>query len=74
MLLSHPRTINFQGKPATLRVLRNNGFCWGRLSLEDGTVHDVESDEDWYDDEDEDALDAFESVLREAEDAQTEPV
>jgi len=67
-IISQPRSIRFQGAPATLRVLRNNGRCWGRLTTRDGRRFDVETaDEDLYDLDDELALDNLEAFAMEEE-------
>ena len=59
MLISGGRKIRFRGKRAVLIVLRNNGYCWGRVECPDGRRFDIDADEDHYDDEDDDAIDAF---------------
>lgn len=62
MLISHSRDITFRGKPARLYVLRNNGYCWGRVVDDRGNEWDISTQADHYDDTDEDALDAFQSA------------
>lgn len=67
-IISQPRSIRFQGAPATLRVLRNNGHCWGRLTTRDGRRFNVETaDEDLYDLDDELALNNLEAFATEEE-------
>jgi hypothetical protein len=63
MLISHPRPIIFRGAPAELRVVRNNGSCWGTLNAA-GQRFDVVTpdDDDLYDESDEDALDVLEAL------------
>lgn len=33
MQLSEPITIQFRGQAALLRLLRSDGFCWGRIRV-----------------------------------------
>lgn len=58
MLISESRAITFRGKRATLCVLRNNGYCWGRITC-GREQYDVETEDDQYDEDDLDALHAF---------------
>lgn len=65
MLISHARLIDYIGQPpksAQLYVMRNDGFCWGRIVLADGTNLDVDSVADYYWSADEHALDMFEEL------------
>lgn len=65
MLISHVRLIDYVGQPpksAQLMVLRNDGFCWGRIVLADGTNLDVDSASDYYEYDDEYVLDRFEDL------------
>lgn len=63
MIESDERPIKFRGQPATLTVMRNNGVCWGRVRV--GTKQfDVVTRADHYDDDNADALDAFERASR----------
>ncbi len=48
MLESNEVDIDFNGKPAKLAVMRNNGYCWGRIR-QDGQQFDVMTETDWYD-------------------------
>ena len=64
MLISEPRTITFRRRPARLYVLRNNGYCWGCIVDADGHEWDVFTRTDWYDQDDEEALDAFERAAK----------
>lgn len=63
MIQSNARQITFQGKPATLYVIRNNGECWGRL-VAGGEQFDVSANQDLYDEDDEWALDLFEEAAK----------
>lgn len=63
MLISHARRITFRGKSADLRVLRNDGYCWGLL-VDGVNAFDVSTRRDHYGRIDEDALDAFERAAR----------
>lgn len=64
MIGSHSRLVTFRRAPAVLSVIRNNGSCWGRLITAQGVELDVVTRRDWYDQGDEDALDAFERASR----------
>lgn len=64
MLISDPRDITFRRRPARLFALRNNGYCWGRVIDADGAQWDVDTAHDWYDYDDDDALDAFERAAK----------
>lgn len=67
-LYSQARRVTFQGRPADLRVVRNNGHCWGRIQTADGRRFDVETqDEDIYDLDDELALDNLEAFATDEE-------
>lgn len=63
MLISHARRIQWRGKPADLRVVRNDGYCWGLL-VDGEAAWDVSTRRDLYDYCDTDALDAFERASR----------
>jgi hypothetical protein len=62
MIQSAGRKIQYQGGEAYLFVQRNNGYCWGRIVLPDDTNLDVDGSEDYYDCDDEGALNAFEGA------------
>lgn len=64
MISSDARPITYRGKPALLYVIRNDGFCWGRVVLPDGTNLDVNTAADHYHRDDESALDAFERATK----------
>lgn len=67
-IISQPRRITFRGGPATLAVLRNNGFAWGRIETQDGRRFDVGTgDEDLYELDDETALDNLEAFALDVE-------
>lgn len=59
MFYSESREFKFKGKPATMTVMRNNGHCWGRIVTQDGAEFDVTTRKDWYEECDDDALEAF---------------
>lgn len=40
MISSLPYAITHQGRPAVLSICRNDGYCWGRVSL-NGAEFDV---------------------------------
>jgi hypothetical protein len=65
MIQSAGRKIQYQGGEAYLFVQRNNGYCWGRIVLPDDTNLDVDGSEDYYDCDDEGALNAFEAEAQE---------
>lgn len=52
--LSAPFPIVFRGQAADLRVVRNNGFCWGEVRTPAGDTITVDCDtpEDLYDEDD----------------------
>lgn len=58
MTLSDPFPFTYQGRPAEMRVCRNNGYCWGQISC-GGTVFEIETRVDHYERTDEDAAQAF---------------
>ena len=63
MIASTPRPITYRRQPATLTVMRNDGFVWGRLRQ--GALQlDVTTRKDRYWEHDEDILDAFERASR----------
>lgn len=64
MLISHPRHLVLKRRAARLYVLRNNGYCWGRLIFDGGEEHDIVTRADLYDRQDEEALDALERKAR----------
>ena len=45
-------------------MLRNDGFCWGRVVFKGGRECDVTTAADYYDQEDEVAAEAFERSAR----------
>lgn len=59
MVISDAAPFKHEGKPFELRVLRNDGYAWGRVIAPDGRQFDVSIEKDVYDDEDEDAAEAF---------------
>lgn len=59
MMISHAVPFTYKGQDAQMRVLRNNGYCWGRMVLADGTEVDVSTNTDHYDDTDTEAAEAF---------------
>lgn len=66
-MLSAPRAVTYEGQPAELRVLRNNGYCWGVVYAPgtwDQLCH-VDLEQDMYEDQDDEALDAMEGALAE---------
>ncbi|MBT2325506.1 hypothetical protein J7E62_24540 [Variovorax paradoxus] len=65
MIMSDAVAVTFRGEPATLRVMRNDGYCWGRIVAYDKQQFDVSvpDDEDVYDDCDEHALERFEECM-----------
>lgn len=48
----------YKGKPAKMSVMRNDGYCWGRIRQGDVQL-DVETDDDLYDETDAGALDVL---------------
>lgn len=56
MIISHAYEFTWQGHPARLYVLRNNGDAWGRIVDVLGANWDVNPDGDVYDMPDTDAL------------------
>lgn len=60
---SHRIEVTYQGNPATLAVMRNDGHCWGRLRQGEAQW-DVTPKGDLYDYPDGDALDLLVRALR----------
>lgn len=59
MIISDPVSFEFEGLPAVMRVLRNDGHCWGRIVTATGEQLDVSSRKDFYDWFDGDAAQQF---------------
>lgn len=69
MLISYTNPIEFQGQQAEIRVLRNDGFCWGHITAAGGRQFDVNprengEDLDLYDEADADALETLERLAQ----------
>lgn len=58
MIESAAVDFKFKGEPAKMAVMRNNGYCWGRIYQGDDR-YDVTTRKDWYEYPDEDAIPAF---------------
>lgn len=58
MIESTAVDFEYKGEPAKMAVLRNNGYCWGRI-YQGKECLDVTIRKDWYDYSDEDAAQAF---------------
>jgi hypothetical protein len=56
--------VTYRGNPAQIRVLRRDGYCWGRLIFDDGLEYDIDTEEDLYDWDDGDAADQLEHEAR----------
>jgi hypothetical protein len=54
----------YKRQPAQIYVIRNDGFCWGRLVLKDGTNFDISTSRDYYEHDDVSAAEAFERAMR----------
>lgn len=55
----------YKREPCTITVTRNNGYCWGEVTvLRTDRVFTVHTKRDWYDYPDDDAQDAFIRALR----------
>jgi hypothetical protein len=63
MLLSEKFTITFRGKPAQLRVVRNNAHCWAEVS-QGAENFAISTSTDHYERTDEDAAAAFERAAK----------
>lgn len=63
MIFSDAFPITFNGKPAQIRVIRNDGFCWGRL-ITKRSERDVYTKRDYYEQEDLVAAQAFERAAK----------
>jgi hypothetical protein len=64
MIFSPPYPFEFRKQPAQMYVVRNDGFCWGRIVLKDGTNYDVATQRDHYERIDEEAAEAFMNKAR----------
>jgi hypothetical protein len=64
MISVGPFPARIKGEEAQIHVLRNNGFCWGRVVFKDGREFDVGTNRDYYDQEDEVAAEHFERLAR----------
>ena len=63
MILSDPFPFALKGKPALLRVVRNNGACWGEIRCGAQRFR-VETRRDLYERTDEDAANALINVAK----------
>lgn len=72
MLLSHAREITYQGKRASLRAVRNNGCCYGELTVGRETF-DVWLRADLYDHDDGYVLDRLARVVATGKGGEIEP-
>jgi hypothetical protein len=59
MNISEPFPFTLAQKPARLYVLRNDGYCWGRVIDHAGLEWDVSTHHDYYGEPDEIAAEAF---------------
>lgn len=58
--ISSGSSFNLKGVAAHMFAMRSDGFCWGRIVLDDGSEEfDVLSNRDYYDWNDTDAEDVF---------------
>jgi hypothetical protein len=64
MLMTDAFNITYKGEPAKLYVMRNDGYCWGRVVTKDGEELDAITRKDYYDQEDEVAAVAFERAAK----------
>lgn len=58
MHISEVFPATFKGEPAQVRVVRSDGYCWGRLVTKTEEF-DISTSRDYYDAPDEDAAEAF---------------
>lgn len=67
-LISAPESFTFRKRPARMYVVRNDGFCYGRLCVTQpsGVIHehDVATKRDYYERDDADAAQAFINAAR----------
>jgi hypothetical protein len=56
--------ITFDGEPATLRILRSDGCCWGRIITAAGEELDVQPDRDVYEYADDQAAEFLKRYLK----------
>ena len=68
MILSDPFPFALKGKPAQLRVIRNNGACWGEIRCGKERYR-VDSRRDLYEQADEDAAQALIAIAKRRPDA-----
>lgn len=69
MIFSEAFPFTYKGRPAQLRVIRNNGFCWGRIVCKRGGELDVWTRSDQYERTDEAAA----AFIRAAKRGSVEP-
>ena len=58
--------VQFRGKPAELVIMRNDGFCWGRIDSPMGQF-DVIPQNDLYDETDDTALECMARIVSTSE-------
>lgn len=71
-LISAPYPFTYKRQPAEMHVIKNDGFCWGIFVLKDGTNLEVSTARDYYDSDEERAVDAFINAAKRGK--ATEPV
>lgn len=65
MIASDPVAFTFQGFDAYIYVIRNDGYCWGRIVRVDGAKFDVmHIRKDMYDEEDEYIIEKYIALAR----------
>jgi hypothetical protein len=60
VIASDPIPVTIKGRAAQMRVIRNSGFCWGRIIYPDNMEADVHPQRDFYNWTDEEAVRAME--------------
>lgn len=63
MIESKAVATTFNGKPAMISVMRNDGHCWGRIRQGEEQF-DVTTRKDWYDFNDAEALAGFQRAAQ----------
>jgi len=65
--LTHPQTFLLRGKPASIVIHRNDGYCWGVVTRGDGSTFEVMSEDEDIDLYDLPDVDCQEAMINLAE-------
>lgn len=61
-----PHEFTLRGQPASIVVIRNDGYCWGEVTLANGRTFEVGDDDDLYDEPDSVVVERLIAVAQDA--------